>query len=1440
MSERTDNAPYSPAPNWVTPRGARRYASASMASAAYKVPALPPNLDKKPAQDGAWHLPDRTTFSASDEVDVRPRQTDGGIRPEDLLAQVLGRPTVTTPEAANAELRPEDMILARPSAQAAAPAPAPAPEDMLGVLPAPSVEAADEELPAPEDLIDLEKLGAVDDAAEEASALPEDAMEALRQALPFDDDDDDRLSVSEYLSVLDLESAAPRSQDADTVSLNADDLSPAQQAALQARMAQAEENAAEIARRMAAQLAGGDATLDMPATGGMGSQAATVTLTPEEEALAEKFRATARGIAELRAAYQRGEISYDDVQNRQREYQIYDERSQSWWMMGIDSGKWFRFDSAQNQWIEAEPPVPLARPATPTATGQFKAEDIISGSLPYLPQDGPQEYSSQPLVDPYGDGGTPIPRPGQPIYDLDMTMPGNAASLQTLPGAAATIPNMNSVDAQYTMPMNTVPVNPGAPTEFGTPMVNAPDYGYQQAPTFESLKQAESQSRMRVLLLALFAIAGCGVLTLAAGAVGVIMFYNNTIAPYEAEIAALANYRPTFQTARILDANGDLIVELNSQQGGARRVVPLSQMSPFVLHAVISTENPTFYDDPGFDFFAIVRALLQNLGSQQIVSGASTITQQLARNLILRDSSPTAERKLTEIMLAMAISERYSKNDILQLYMNEAFFGNQSYGVQAAAEFYFGIDAADLNMAQSALLAGIISSPLTFDPVTNFTAANDALKVVLRRMINKGCIQFQHGPFVNGQPFCISEATFVDFNGERVQLLIDNGDGTYGGLLALQLAEVQTRRYLPRATELRHPHFVLYVQSEVERNFGPNAMFQRGFTIYTTLNPRIQRVAEQALAEQVAALVNNGVNTGAVMVTDPQTGAIRAMVGSPDFNNERIDGQVDNTRTWQQPGSAIKPMLYTAALEGGPNGYLTPASILWDVPSSYPIAGQQPYTPVNFSGVFYGPVPLRFALQNSYNVSAVKAFEFIGAERFVDTATRMGIQFLPNTFFGLPSALGANDVRLIDMMKAYGTIATGGRNVPLYTIDRITEDVNGVEIEVPLPERPPVQQVISPQVAFLMQNILSDDNARAQQFGQRGPLTLANIGIPTQGFVGAKTGTSNEGRDLWTMGFTSNAVVGVWLGTFDNAPTVGVSGSTAPALLWNRVMVEAVSGRAPTAFTNPGGVVQNTVCRDTGTLAGPNCANRVTEIYIQTQPPPPDTEGVTRTLNVDSWSGLIANEFCPENVVSRTFANISDPFALNWIQNTPQGRQWAQLVGLPANLQSAPTAACSMGQTIPTVVINSPTAGQALVGPVNITGQISAGDFARFDLEFASAASPNNFTRIASSSQQFPSPGSTLGTWDTTTVPNGSYTLRLVAFSTTGGTITRSVNVTVNNIPPTPTPPPFEPPVAIFTPTPAFTLPTPMPIFTPQGSNGGFVPLPFDPSQATATATLAP
>jgi membrane peptidoglycan carboxypeptidase len=1363
------------------------------------VSALPKDLSEEPKTAGGWHLPspEDTTFTPTDTLTVEESTAaPSALRPEDLIAEIMAQ----APRKSEPALRPEDMAMSL--------------------------------TPAVSGLEGLEELGALDD---------EEAV--------------DPLSMSEFFALRELEAGAADGDDGADV--GADDLSPAARLAMMADAERATEllpqvDPAMVAEQRLRELQGGmtdeNSTRIMPADdspeavaqralaelmGGGTSATNMATVVPpapavpsEQDLLAQQFRDAEQRAVVIRDRYNRGEISQEQANAAQSDLRVFDHARQEWWSFGLDGMKWYRFNALTGGWQEATPPY-VARPsAPPTITTQFDPNDVLSGSLPYIPDTRtPAEVSGAGTAgyDPYA-VTSPLPNPNQPLYDPNLTVAGASYDVDVLPNAADTLQGLRMVDA--TMPMN---ATPAAAYAYDEGQAEAPDYeDAQPLPTFDRYKQQERASFTRVLVIALIALFGLGVLVVAGSAGAALAWYNQQVSEWRDEVSALANYNPRFQTARIMDANGQLIAELNSRDGGARKVIPLTQMSPYLIHAVLSTENKTFYDDPGFDIFAIGRAFLQNLGAGEIQSGASTITQQIARNLILKDTEPTAARKVQEILVAMEIANTYDKNFILQLYMNEFFFGNQSYGVEAASEFYFKKPAADLDMAESAMLAGIISAPAANDPVINKEQAIRAARNSIRLMLETNCLQFQHGEWAqSGQPFCINESVFVPYNGEQAKLVTVNSDGTYGGLLALLLAQVEVRVYRPREAQFKYPHFVNYVQSLVEQQFGTNTMFQRGFTIYTTLNPRIQDAAEDALRRQVAALVNNGVNTGAVMVTEPQTGAIRAMVGSPDFSNEQIAGQVDNTRTWQQSGSAIKAVLYTAALEGGPNGYMTPASILWDVPSSYPIAGSAPYQPTNFrAGTFYGPTRLRIALQNSYNVSAVKAFEFIGVEKFKSTAERMGLNFLPEAVFGLPSALGANEVRLIDMMKAYGTLANSGRYAPLYAIDRITEDAGGVTAEVPLPERPQPTQAVSPQVAFLMQNILSDDNARASEFGRDSALTLTRSGIPTQNFVAAKTGTSDNGRDLWTMGFTSNTVVGVWLGTFDNARTVGVSGFTAAAPVWNTVMTAAVSGRTPTQFANPGGVVQDTICAETGTLAGDTCPTRITDIYIQTQPPPPATQGFVQTLQVDSWTGYLANEWCSENVVARTVANITDPFAVNWLVNTQQGRDFARRIGLPDNLQAPPTVACSQGQALPNIRLNNPLDNSQVQNTLTITGQVSASDLGRFDLEFASANAPTSFTRITTSSQQFPTPNSTLGTWDTTSVPNGSYIVRLVAYSTAGGTIERRATVIVNNVLPTPTPLPLP------TATPNFVLPTP---FTPLST-----PLPFDTTNPTPTATLAP
>ncbi|MBE0691200.1 MAG: transglycosylase domain-containing protein, partial [Anaerolineae bacterium] len=848
-----------------------------------------------------------------------------------------------------------------------------------------------------------------------------------------------------------------------------------------------------------------------------------------------------------------------------------------------------------------------------------------------------------------------------------------------------------------------------------------------------------------------------------------------------------------------------------SQQGGARDTIPLGDISPYMIHAVISTENARFYDDPGWDPIGIARAFFQNIVSGQIESGATTVTQEIAQNLILRNPTVSAQRKLDEVVIASMIAQRYDKNFILQLYLNEFFFGNQSYGVEAASQFYFGHSAADLNLPESAMLAGLLQAPATYDPVVNRQAAFDRMNTVLDLMARAGCLRFQHPPY-EGQAFCITRG-------------VDNGpsDIADGGLVTVQKAQIESAQYRPRQFRVRYPHFVNYVQQFIEETYGTDALYRGGYEIRTTLVPRIQDVAQDALLRQTQSLVSNGVNAGAVLVTDPRSGAIMAMVGSPDFNNVQFEGQNNFAFLRQQPGSSIKPVEYTAALEGftgadGQRQYMTPATIIWDVPTTYNTT--PPYSPVNFDRTFHGPQPLRYALQNSYNVPAVKTYAFIGADVFRNMAERLGLRFGETAAFGLPTALGADEVLLYDMMQAYGTLANDGMRVPLFAITQIT-DFQGNQVVIPEPDEGQQGQAISPALAFLMQNILSDNQARSAAFGLNSGLTLP--GYP-DGVIAAKTGTSNDNRDLWTLGFTNNTVVGVWMGSLNDQATRGTT-QTASVPVWNTVMRAALEGRSPEAFTNPGGVVQAQVCGDTGTLfdpnVNPNCTSLSAELFLDSQPPPPATSSFVQSLAVDTWSGLRATTACPEYVETRTFANIDDPFAVQWL-NSPAGQGIAQQLGLPIPLETIPQGECPPNQQ-PNIRLTSPTDGQQLSGTVSITGVINAANFNRFQLELAPVGQPDNFAIIAGPFSSAVPANAAIMDWNTTTVPNGIYRLRLAAFANNGGYVFKIVQVGINNALPTP----------IILPT--AVLPTAQDTPIPFGASGQTAP--FVP---TAQATLAP
>jgi len=1451
MSERPKN-PHDEQPTsqggWHSPGEASPWQSPDTQTAATvawrEVKALPEDVEKEPEERGMWHLPEEsdTTFNPDDVVEVsdapRPTPTTSTVpvaSPEDLLAEILGgsQKTASVP-------RPEDFDYSTTG-------------DEEPTAAADALEAGETLLVDEEELTsDAEPLLEFD-ADDEAFSMSE--YMALANLAQGDDDDIAGLNASDL---------SPAEQAAYSAALNvANEMDSKQQQQLQEPSVpddatvtmddtneQPASQAAEYAARQLAELGQSDAGGTEQFTQ---QQPQQPQYTPEEIQLAQQFRETKRQVAILRQRQQQGQIDPNQLQAELQNYQIYDPQG-NWWMVGYETDNWYRFNNMTQQWEEAQPPVPLDAGQARTETGLGEAApDIMTGSLPYLPSDGSgaQEFSDQDtLYDDYDNtqysqsqqsyneqypvDQSPIRYPNQPTNDPNLTVVGNSYDATQLNmGTDPTYQNMPAVDPNATVPsdpMATVPSSSanlgdliysddpygqGIPAADQRPVdTGHSDYGAQDVatPDYDALAGRQRDNTITYVLIAVVGVVIIGLSVVGGFFLWAQMTYTSIIEEWQDEIAALGTEGFDFQTATILAADGSVIAELTGEEG-ERIVVSIENgdVSPYFVHAIVASEDPRFYENAGIDAFAIVRAFWQNLTAGEIESGASTITQQIVRDRILGTREVSLDRKFLEALISIEVANSYSKNEILDIYINEFFYGEQSYGVEAASQFYFDKPAADLNAAEAATLVGILPSPSNTNPVVDTQAAFNNMRVILDRMVEANCLNFQHGEWATqGVPFCVNENSLVDDgSGGRVPLYRRNPDGTFGGLLSVQIAQVETRRYEPRQSDIQYPHFVYYVLGQLDQAYGVGAYIERGFTVQTTLVPRIQNAAENALEQGVDRWGINGVVTGAAIVIDPQTGAILAMVGSPDFNDVENNGQNNNTISPQQPGSAIKPVVYATALSGTADGnYFTPASILWDVPSQYNIGGTN-YAPTNFDRQNRGPVSVRHALAQSLNIPAVKTYIGFDTPAFISTANALGIDFEEDAVFGLPTAVGATEVSLMDLTQAYATIANDGlRNEP-YVIQEISErGVNGTErpVELALSIAPAeAVQAITPQVAYLLQNIMSDDTARSQAVNGVGSTFPANSQISGQSFglaninqVGAKTGTNNTENGnpsrIWTVGYTNTYAVGIWMGTLNQAtPLTGnITGLTAASPYWNAIMRESLNGVNPGTFERPPGVVQDVVCRLTGTLDpadGSTCLNRVSEIFIQTQPPPSRDQGFVAAINIDSWTGLRANEWCPDYVVVETYSNVSDPFATSWLNSNPRGQQILTQLGLPTNLQAAPTGACQQGQTLPSVLINFPQENTVLEGQVAFTGQVSATDLQRWNLQISEVGTDNYRSIMPQpATNQIPSRGTVLFEWDSTSVENGAYIIRLEAISTSGGYIQRDVRVTIDNPLPTPIP----------------------------------------------------
>lgn len=552
-------------------------------------------------------------------------------------------------------------------------------------------------------------------------------------------------------------------------------------------------------------------------------------------------------------------------------------------------------------------------------------------------------------------------------------------------------------------------------------------------------------------------------------------------------------------SSHIYDRNGKLLYEIFQSQN--RTPIKLKELPGYITQATVAIEDKDFYHHNGVALFSGILRALKEIVVNKNLQGGSTITQQLVKTALLTPDR-TITRKIKEIILALWAERIYTKDQILEMYLNQVPYGGSAYGIQEAAKTYFGKDARDLTLDQAALLAGLPQAPSLYSPYNDPQAALVRRNEVLQAMTTQGYID---------------EATKEKLQNMPIDVL-------------------------PPQTSIKAPHFVFYVRSKLEDMYGISTVEEGGLKVTTTLDLDIQETAEKILKEELAKVQYLNVTNGAILVTRPSTGEILAMVGSADYFNNP-SGAFNVTTALRQPGSSIKPIMYTLSLEKG----FTAASIIDDSPVIFNIPGSSPYVPVNYDGKFHGKVSLRLALANSYNIPAVKTLQKVGVSDFIDFAQKLGIStWTDKSKYGLSITLGGGDVTMVDMATAFGVLANNGYKVPLNYYLNITSEDSSSNKEY----NPFKIYEVDPGITYIISDILSDNFSRQFEFGPNSALEIPGYK------VAVKTGTTDDKKDNWTIGYTPDFLVAVWVGNNDNSPMNPylASGITGAAPIWNRVM----------------------------------------------------------------------------------------------------------------------------------------------------------------------------------------------------------------------------------------------------------------------------------------------
>ena len=796
--------------------------------------------------------------------------------------------------------------------------------------------------------------------------------------------------------------------------------------------------------------------------------------------------------------------------------------------------------------------------------------------------------------------------------------------------------------------------------------------------------------------------------------VGVVMtatlfaYYSKDL-PTPGKIAA----RQVIQSTQILDRNGKLLYEIHGEQN--RSVIPLDQIPKISQQATLAAEDANFYHEYGFSPRGILRSIFVDVFTHSASQGGSTITQQYVKNALL-SSDKSIARKIKELILSVELESIYSKDQILAFYLNEIPYGSSAYGIQVASQTFFNQDAKNLDLAQSAVLAAMLNAPTYYSPYGDHKPELiDRQHYILDRMVSVAMVSQADADTAKAEPLNFASQT--------------NG--------------------------IKAPHFSLYVKQLLVDKYGEKEVEQGGLKVTTSLDLAMQQKAEQAVTDNEKQIIRNGGSNAALVAMDPKTGQVIAMVGSFDYFDTAHDGNVNVALAKRQPGSSFKPIVYATAFKGKYN----PAFTLWDVPTDF---GN--YKPNNFDGSFHGPVSMRFALQNSLNIPAVKTLGLVGVEAAIKTAQDLGITTLTDpSRYGLSLVLGGGEVKLLELVDAYSTFANQGVNRDPTVILKV-QDSAGKVLEQ-FDNNRGQRQALDPQVAYEISNVLSDNPARATVFGTHSPLAFTNRP------VAAKTGTTENFRDGWTIGYTPSLATGVWVGNNDgHSLRSGADGVVVAAPIFHQFMAAAMDGWSIEQFQRPAEIKDVTVDKLSNKLPGSDSPETITDIFTRWQIPT-ERDNIHVKVSVNKKTGWLATQFTPAELVEeRLYTNLHSELPSNPNWENPV-LDWARGHGIAVSTPPTDKDATYTESNRPMVSFTNPTEGQAETGPFLAT-MTTGGTVTISQVElFLDGASIG--TKVAAPYQLSVS---------TSGLSIGSHSLKAVATDENGGTVSASVSFSISQL----------------------------------------------------------